>query len=90
MTSPLSMVRLAQRSRATPASDVSPTELHKDFAPIPTYPVVLPLKGAGSDVNLFADRMTGKPVPGLPALDPNRVVRLFTRSHTLRSRCHEC
>ncbi|KAI4520884.1 hypothetical protein K525DRAFT_257170 [Schizophyllum commune Loenen D] len=49
-------------------------ELHKDFAPIPTYPVVLPLKGAGSDVNLFADRITGKPVPGLPALDPNRVV----------------
>ncbi|KAI5825952.1 hypothetical protein K523DRAFT_282046 [Schizophyllum commune Tattone D] len=49
-------------------------ELHKDFAPIPTYPVVLPLKGAGSDVNLFADRITGKPVPGLPTLDPNRVV----------------
>ncbi|KAL1742761.1 HotDog domain-containing protein [Schizophyllum fasciatum] len=49
-------------------------ELHKDFAPIPTYPVVLQLKGAGSDVNLFSDRMKGKPIPGLPALDPNRVV----------------
>jgi len=49
-------------------------ELDKSFAAIPTYPVVLQLKGDGQDVNLFKERVKGRPVPGLPAMDPNRVV----------------
>lgn len=49
----------------------------KNFSPIPTYPVVLQLKGDGQDVNLFAERVKGRPIPGLPPMDPNRVVRGF-------------
>ncbi|KAF8173686.1 peroxisomal dehydratase [Pholiota molesta] len=49
-------------------------ELDPNFSAIPTYPVVLQLKGADSDVNVFADRIKGRPVPGLPKLNPNRVV----------------
>ncbi|KAF5350483.1 hypothetical protein D9756_008685 [Leucocoprinus leucothites] len=49
-------------------------ELNPGFAPIPTYPVVLQLKGDGQDVNLFADRVKGRPIPGMPPLDPKRVV----------------
>ena len=48
----------------------------KSFAPIPTYPVVLPLKGDDQDVNLFSERVKGMPIPGLPHLDPNRIVRI--------------
>ncbi|KJA23851.1 hypothetical protein HYPSUDRAFT_560046 [Hypholoma sublateritium FD-334 SS-4] len=49
-------------------------ELDANFSAIPTYPVVLLLKGADVDVNLFADRMQGRPIPGLPKLNPNRIV----------------
>jgi len=49
-------------------------ELDKNFAPLPTYPVVLQLKGDGQDVNLFAERVKGRPIPGLPPMNPNRVV----------------
>ncbi|KIM41382.1 hypothetical protein M413DRAFT_445398 [Hebeloma cylindrosporum] len=49
-------------------------ELDPGFAAIPTYPVVLPLKGDGTDVNLFSERVKGRPIPGMPPLDPNRVV----------------
>ncbi|KAF8639171.1 hypothetical protein AX17_001658 [Amanita inopinata Kibby_2008] len=49
-------------------------ELHKEFAALPTYPVVLFLKSDGQDVNVFAERIKGRPVPGLPTFDPNRVV----------------
>lgn len=49
-------------------------ELDPNFAALPTYPVVLQLKGADQDVNLFADRVKGRPIPGLPPLNPNRVV----------------
>ncbi|KAK7467272.1 hypothetical protein VKT23_004329 [Stygiomarasmius scandens] len=49
-------------------------ELDPSFAALPTYPVVLQLKGDGQDVNLFADRMKANPLPGMPRLDPNRVV----------------
>ncbi|KAH9474604.1 putative dehydratase NIT22 [Psilocybe cubensis] len=45
-----------------------------NFAALPTYPVVLQLKGADSDVNLFSDRIKGRPIPGMPTLNPNRVV----------------
>ncbi|KAF9011926.1 peroxisomal dehydratase [Cyathus striatus] len=48
--------------------------VYKKFAAIPTYPVVLALKGADQDVNLFAERIKGRPIPGMPPLDPNRVV----------------
>lgn len=46
-----------------------------NFSALPTYPVVLALKGADTDVNLFSERIRGGPVPGLPRMDPNRVVR---------------
>ncbi len=45
------------------------------FAPFPTYPVVLFLKGDDQDVNLFGERVRGRAVPGLPKFNPNRVVR---------------
>ncbi|KAH8827147.1 HotDog domain-containing protein [Flagelloscypha sp. PMI_526] len=53
-------------------------ELHPNFAPIPTYPVVLPFKRDSQELNLFADLMGGKSgggkVPGLPKFNPNKVV----------------
>ncbi|KAJ7178185.1 peroxisomal dehydratase [Mycena filopes] len=49
-------------------------ELDKSFAALPTYPVVLPFKGDSQELNLFAERMMGSPIPGMPKLDPNRVV----------------
>jgi len=49
-------------------------ELHKSFAPFPTYPVVLSLKGASQDVTDFSKGFAGEPIPGLPKFDPNRVV----------------
>ncbi|KAG7094860.1 hypothetical protein E1B28_005668 [Marasmius oreades] len=49
-------------------------ELHPNFSAIPTYPVVLALKGADQDVNLFSERVGGGgKLPGVPKLDPNRV-----------------
>lgn len=45
-----------------------------NFAALPTYPVVLALKGADQDVNLFSERVKSGPISGLPKLDPNRVV----------------
>ncbi|KDR77105.1 hypothetical protein GALMADRAFT_139128 [Galerina marginata CBS 339.88] len=49
-------------------------ELDPNFAAIPTYPVVLQLKGADTDLNLFSERVKGRPIPGMPPLNPNRVV----------------
>ncbi|KAF8888845.1 peroxisomal dehydratase [Infundibulicybe gibba] len=49
-------------------------ELDKSFSAIPTYPVVLQFKGDDQDVNLFAERVKGRPIPGMPPLDPNRMV----------------
>ncbi|PPQ77953.1 hypothetical protein CVT25_015428 [Psilocybe cyanescens] len=49
-------------------------ELDPNFSALPTYPVVLQLKGADSDVNLFSDRIKGRPIPGMPTLNPNRIV----------------
>ncbi|KAJ7914427.1 peroxisomal dehydratase [Mycena leptocephala] len=48
-------------------------ELDKSFAALPTYPVVLGLKGDSQELNLFAGRV-GQPVPGLPRFDPNKMV----------------
>jgi len=51
-------------------------ELDKKFAALPTYPVVLNLKGAGPSVNNFAETVSsrGEKPPGLPTMDPNRGV----------------
>ncbi|GAA97273.1 uncharacterized protein L969DRAFT_42663 [Mixia osmundae IAM 14324] len=50
-------------------------ELAKGWQPFPTYPLVLSLKGATSSISNFAKiKDFGKPVDGLPALDPNKVV----------------
>ncbi|GBC06075.1 hypothetical protein RclHR1_06600009 [Rhizophagus clarus] len=50
-------------------------ELDKNFTPFPTYPTVLFLKGDSSDVNSFAEAINfGGPTPGLPDMDPNRMV----------------
>ncbi|KDQ51721.1 hypothetical protein JAAARDRAFT_210991 [Jaapia argillacea MUCL 33604] len=49
-------------------------ELDKSWAPFPTYPVVLGLKGDDQDVNLFSERASSRSTPGLPNFDPNRVV----------------
>ncbi|KAJ6625130.1 peroxisomal dehydratase [Mycena sp. CBHHK59/15] len=49
-------------------------ELDKSFAALPTYPVVLPFKGDSQELNLFADKMGKQALPGMPPLDPNKVV----------------
>ncbi|KAJ3764033.1 peroxisomal dehydratase [Lentinula raphanica] len=49
-------------------------ELDPNFAALPTYPVVLTFKGDSQELNLFADRMKGNDIPGLPRVDPNRIV----------------
>ncbi|SAM07747.1 hypothetical protein [Absidia glauca] len=50
-------------------------ELNPDFTVLPTYPLVLGLKGDSSDVNLYQDRATGGgPLPGMPPFDQNKLV----------------
>ncbi|GAA5804675.1 hypothetical protein HPULCUR_010178 [Helicostylum pulchrum] len=50
-------------------------ELDKEFAPLPTYPLALLLKGNDFDVNLFKERANGKGgLPGMPYYDPNKIV----------------
>ncbi|KAK0205526.1 peroxisomal dehydratase [Desarmillaria ectypa] len=50
-------------------------ELDPKFSALPTYPVVLALKGADQDVNLFASRAKGSvQVPGIPPMDPNKML----------------
>ncbi|KLO18657.1 peroxisomal dehydratase [Schizopora paradoxa] len=49
-------------------------ELDKHFAPFPTYPVVLPLKGESQELNVFRERVHERRVAGLPRFDPNRGV----------------
>ncbi|RKO87817.1 HotDog domain-containing protein [Blyttiomyces helicus] len=49
-------------------------ELDKNFAAFPTYPLVLPLKGATSDINSYAERSKGVPIPGVPEINLNRLV----------------
>jgi len=48
-------------------------ELEKSFAAIPTYPVVLSFKGDSQELNLFAEQF-GKPVPGMPPVDLDKMV----------------
>ncbi|KAJ3979620.1 peroxisomal dehydratase [Lentinula detonsa] len=49
-------------------------ELNPNFAALPTYPVVLTFKGDSQELNTFADRMKGDRIPGMPQVDPNRIV----------------
>ncbi|EJU01567.1 peroxisomal dehydratase [Dacryopinax primogenitus] len=49
-------------------------ELHPQFAPFPTYPVVLSLKGDAEDVTDFSKILGQDNVPGLPTFNPERAV----------------
>ncbi|ORY99229.1 HotDog domain-containing protein [Syncephalastrum racemosum] len=49
-------------------------ELNNNFSPLPTYPLVLALKGDDGDVNLFKERSQGEGLPGMPPYDPNKIV----------------
>jgi len=50
-------------------------ELDKNFAPFPTFPVVLPLKGDSPEVVDFDQLISqAKKLPGLPMFPPNRLV----------------
>ncbi|ORY77804.1 putative peroxisomal dehydratase [Protomyces lactucae-debilis] len=52
-------------------------ELHPDFAPFPTYPVLLPFRHAddkGEVTDFIARNKSGKSAPGAPKLDPARIV----------------
>ncbi|KZT50303.1 peroxisomal dehydratase [Calocera cornea HHB12733] len=49
-------------------------ELHPQFAPFPTYPVVLSLKGDAEDVTLFSKVLGRDEIPGLPKFNPERAV----------------
>ncbi|KAI8379346.1 HotDog domain-containing protein [Radiomyces spectabilis] len=50
-------------------------ELDANFGPLPTYPLVLTLKGDSGDVNLFKERVqSGGALPGMPRYDPNKIV----------------
>ena len=53
-----------------------PIASDKDWAPFPTYPVVLQFKGDDQEINDFKKRIAGSPTPGLPKFDPNRGVRI--------------
>ncbi|KAL7004298.1 hypothetical protein EMMF5_006123 [Cystobasidiomycetes sp. EMM_F5] len=51
-------------------------ELNKAWKPFPTYPLVLGLKGDSPDVTNFSEMIKGRGAspPGMPKLDPNKVV----------------
>ncbi|KAG2227769.1 hypothetical protein INT45_002007 [Circinella minor] len=48
-------------------------ELDPSFGPLPTYPLVLGLKGEGADTNVFGESK-GDAIPGMPPYDPNKIV----------------
>lgn len=49
-------------------------ELHPDFAAFPTYPIILPFKGASVEVVDFYKSQKSVKIPGVPDFDPTRVV----------------
>ncbi|KAI8876743.1 Thioesterase/thiol ester dehydrase-isomerase [Backusella circina FSU 941] len=50
-------------------------ELHKDFSPLPTYPLVLLHKGDDFNINDFRARAQGgDPLPGVPPYNPDKIV----------------
>ncbi|KAI9481352.1 MAG: HotDog domain-containing protein [Benjaminiella poitrasii] len=55
--------------------NVSHYIIDNGFTPLPTYPLVLLLKGDDYNVNLFKERAQGKgSLPGMPYYDPNKIV----------------
>ncbi|KAI7863650.1 HotDog domain-containing protein [Spinellus fusiger] len=47
----------------------------RNFGPLPTYPLVLSLKGNSSDITVFTERIvSGGQIPGMPAYDFNKIV----------------
>ncbi|KAI6015140.1 HotDog domain-containing protein [Pisolithus orientalis] len=54
--------------------DELPLVYDKSWGPLPTFPVVLSLKGEDTDVSLFASKHANEVIPGLPKLDSRRVV----------------
>ncbi|KAG8710405.1 hypothetical protein FRC08_017205 [Ceratobasidium sp. 394] len=59
-------------------------ELDKGFVAFPTYPVVLMLKGASSDVTDFSKMVGSDRAPGLPAFDPKRAIHGGMSIETLK------
>ncbi|PKS10611.1 hypothetical protein jhhlp_002365 [Lomentospora prolificans] len=49
-------------------------ELHPNFAVFPTYPIILPFKGATQEVIDFIAAQKATPIPGVPKFDPSRGV----------------
>jgi len=60
-------------------------ELDKSWGPLPTYPVVLGLKGDDQDISLFADKARGEALPGLPKLNYKRVVHAMMSIEVLKN-----
>jgi peroxisomal enoyl-CoA hydratase 2 len=48
--------------------------LDPNFTGLPFYPIVLPLKGSGFDINSYKERSSGSPTPGVPPFDGNKLV----------------
>lgn len=59
-------------------------ELDKEFKPFPTFPVVLNFRGDSQDVIDFNKSFKSAPIPGLPPLDPSRVVHATMSTEILR------
>ncbi|CAI6340525.1 unnamed protein product [Periconia digitata] len=49
-------------------------ELHPNFAPFPTYPIILPFKHTDADVIDFYARSNAEPIPGVPKFDTKHVL----------------
>ncbi|KAI6126818.1 HotDog domain-containing protein [Pisolithus sp. B1] len=64
--------------------DELPLVYDKSWGPLPTYPVVLSLKGEDTDVSFFASKHSKEIIPGLPKLDPKRVVHATQSIEVLR------
>lgn len=67
-------IKYVQHYDFAPARTVDKFIVDPNFAALPTYPVVLTFKGDSQELNLFADRMKGDNIPGMPRVDPNRIV----------------
>jgi peroxisomal enoyl-CoA hydratase 2 len=59
-------------------------ELDKAWAPLPTFPVALALKGDDDDVTLFTSKVQTDTVPGLPKLDARQIVHASQSIDILR------
>ncbi|KAG8752052.1 hypothetical protein FRC14_007401 [Serendipita sp. 396] len=59
-------------------------ELDPGFTPFPTFPVVLNFRGDSQDVIDFNKSFKSAPIPGLPPLNPSRVVHATMSTEILR------